>query len=130
MEDPEIDRILAVQFSAHDEILPSSGFASSVMDTVRSEASVPAPIPFPWRWALPGIAVAALVLGVVMALGVSAILQISRGALSARVAAISPSLPWPAWQGTAGATVAWTVLSLVVALVSVMVSIRVAAGKA
>ncbi len=130
MEDPEIDRILAIQFSAHDEILPSSGFTASVMDAVRGEASVTAPIPFPWRWALPGIAVAALVLCTVMAMGVSAILQISRGTLSARAETISPAPLWPAWQGMSGSPVTWTVLSLMIALVSVMVSIRVAAGKA
>ncbi|HEX4321820.1 MAG TPA: hypothetical protein VHZ52_12990 [Acidobacteriaceae bacterium] len=39
-----------------DTLLPSSGFAASVMDAIQQQASAPAPIPFPWKWALPGIA--------------------------------------------------------------------------
>jgi cytochrome c-type biogenesis protein CcmH/NrfG len=46
-----LDRILLGQ----DTLLPSSGFASSVMDAIQQQASAPAPIPFPWKWALPGI---------------------------------------------------------------------------
>jgi len=46
-----LDRIL----SAEDRIVPSSGFADSVMDAVRREATTPPPIPFPWKPALPGL---------------------------------------------------------------------------
>jgi len=46
----EIDRILA----AEDALVPSSGFLASVMERVREEAVAPAPIPFPWKRALPG----------------------------------------------------------------------------
>jgi hypothetical protein len=52
MNDHEFDRIL----SRDAELVPSFGFASSVMDAVRSQASAPPPIPFPWKRALPGIA--------------------------------------------------------------------------
>jgi hypothetical protein len=52
MKDQEFDRIL----SSEAELVPSSGFASAVMDAVRQEASAPPPIPFPWKRALPGIA--------------------------------------------------------------------------
>jgi hypothetical protein len=52
MKDYEFDRIL----SGEPELVPSSGFASSIMDAVRHEASTPPPIPFPWKRALPGIA--------------------------------------------------------------------------
>jgi len=55
-----LDRIL----SAEDQIVPSSGFAASVMDAVRREAATPPPIPFPWKRALPG-----LVLGIVALAG-------------------------------------------------------------
>ncbi len=51
MTHDEVDRIL----SRKDEILPSSGFVGSVMDSVRQEAATPPPIPFPWRRAVPGI---------------------------------------------------------------------------
>ena len=83
-KDVDLDRILS-----ETEILPSSGFASSVMEAVRREAAAPPPIPFPWKRALPGLVVAGAVLGTVL---VMTIVQLSRGA------AISP-LP-VAW-GTA-----------------------------
>ncbi len=51
MNDEIIDRILADE----DELVPSSGFAASVMDRIRDEAAVPPPIPFPWRRIVPGI---------------------------------------------------------------------------
>src|ERR1017187_800591 len=54
-----IDNILA----AEQELIPSSGFLSSVMERVQEEARVPAPIPFPWKRALPGIILAAGVFG-------------------------------------------------------------------
>lgn len=126
MEDPEIDRIL----SAQEEVLPSSGFAASVMDAVHREALAPPPIPFPWKRALPGIVVATLALALVGVVGIAAILQFSRGGLSLSAATVSPSLPWPTWQGTASSTVGWTALALIVALVSVKVSMRLAAGRA
>ena len=64
-----LDRILLEQ----DALLPSSGFATSVMDAIQQQAAVPPPIPFPWKHALPGIA--ALLVGVVILcrLAVSAI---------------------------------------------------------
>ena len=55
----EIDRILA----AEEALVPSSGFLASVMERVREEASAPAPIPFPWKRALPGMVVVAGLLG-------------------------------------------------------------------
>lgn len=42
---------------SEDTLLPSSGFAASVMDRIEAEAAAPAPIPFPWKRALPGAAV-------------------------------------------------------------------------
>jgi hypothetical protein len=56
----QLDRILAHE----DALVPSSGFAASVMDAIQEQAAVPAPIPFPWKLALPGIAalVAAIVI--------------------------------------------------------------------
>ena len=82
MKDPEIDRILSAQFSARDEILPSSGFTASVMDAVRREASAPPPIPFPWKRALPGIVVATFVLVLVIVVGIATLVQAARGKLA------------------------------------------------
>ena len=55
----EIDRILATE----QPLVPTSGFLASVMERVREEAAAPAPIPFPWKRALPGMVVAAGILG-------------------------------------------------------------------
>src|SRR5579862_8865788 len=54
-----IDQIL----STEEPILPSSGFLAAVMDRVEEEARVPAPIPFPWKRAIPGFVLAAGVFG-------------------------------------------------------------------
>lgn len=51
MTPDELDRILLREA----EIVPSPGFARSVMAAVRSEAAAPPPIPFPWKLALPGL---------------------------------------------------------------------------
>jgi len=63
MKPDELDRV----FSNESEIVPSSGFARSVMAAVRSEASAPPPIPFPWKRAMPGLlaCVVAIVWGVI-----------------------------------------------------------------
>lgn len=49
----QLDRALAAEA---DDLLPSSGFAESVMAAVQAEAADPAPIPFPWKRAAPGLA--------------------------------------------------------------------------
>lgn len=46
-----LDRLLA----GDPPLLPSSGFAQSVMEAVQREASAPPPLPFPWLRALPGL---------------------------------------------------------------------------
>jgi hypothetical protein len=51
MKPDDLDRLL----SKDDVIVPSSGFAEAVMDAVLREAVTPAPLPFPWKRALPGI---------------------------------------------------------------------------
>jgi hypothetical protein len=54
-----IDRVLA----GEQVLVPSSGFVAAVMERVREEAATPAPIPFPWKLAMPGIVLAAGALG-------------------------------------------------------------------
>ena len=58
-----------------EEILPSSGFVASVMDAVRREAAIPPPIPFPWKRALPGLAVAGPALVSVLILSLAQLIQ-------------------------------------------------------
>ena len=100
------------------------------MEAVRREASAPPPIPFPWKRALPGIVVATFVLVLVMVVGIAAIVQLARGVLALGAPATFSSLPFLAWQGTISSIVGWTALALVVAFVSVKLSMRLAAGKA
>ena len=104
MDREELDRILAEE----DELVPSSGFLASVMERVETEAMAPAPIPFPWKRALPGFVVAVAVL-------VWAAVEMGRAVISAgglalpkvNVGAVTIA---PAWQ-QAG----WVALALALA---------------
>jgi hypothetical protein len=115
-DEGEIDRIL----SRDDGILPSSGFAASVMDAVRREVAALPPIAFPWKRALPGIVVGACVLALVMVTGVAGIAQLVR----ASAVPDSPSVPPPIFQGKLEYAAIWTVLALLVAFASVKLSMR------
>jgi hypothetical protein len=61
--DSEIDDAIDRTLAAEEELIPSSGFLAATMERVRDEAAIPAPIPFPWLRALPGIVLAVVVLG-------------------------------------------------------------------
>lgn len=126
MKDSEIDRIL----SRRDEILPSSGFVTSVMDAVRREAAAPPPIPFPWKRALPGLALGILALAVILGAGVVAVTRGIRGSFSAEIP-IWPSLSTSTAlaQGNVASAAGWACLALLLALVSVKLSMRLAAGR-
>lgn len=54
-----IDHVLATE----EELVPSSGFLASVMEKVQEQATMPAPLPFPWIRAIPGMILAAAVFG-------------------------------------------------------------------
>lgn len=124
-EDEEIDHML----SHEDEILPSSGFAASVMDVVRREAAAPPPIPFPWKRALPGLAVGGLVLVFALVAGVAAMVQLAMTSTIHQVSASSTFTLTPIFQGGLGAAASWTVLALVIAFVSVKLSMRLASAR-
>jgi|SRR5277367_283394 len=51
--DNNLDRIL----SSDQDVIPSSQFVKNVMAAVHREASIPAPISFPWRRVMPGLAI-------------------------------------------------------------------------
>jgi hypothetical protein len=120
-DEAEINSIL----SREDEILPSSGFAVSVMDAVRREAAAPPPIPFPWKRALPGLVVGVLVLAVVLVGGVVAFTQLDK-ATAPQFSTSSPPAISPIFSGGIESAAIWTVLALLVAFVSVKLSMRVA----
>jgi len=122
MKHNDLDRIL----STEQEIIPSSGFAASVMDAVRREAEAPPPIPFPWKRALLGLSAACLALAWVF---VASFTQISQG---------TGDQPLPPWYlsaldlvlavcKNAGAT--WIILALVLSLASVKLSMRFASAE-
>jgi hypothetical protein len=66
--DSDLDQALS---SAGDSILPSSGFTEGVMTAVLSDAAAPAPLAFPWRRALPGLAGVAIAVVLLVAAIVS-----------------------------------------------------------
>ncbi len=122
-ESEEIDHML----SREDGILPSSGFAASVMDAVRREAAAPPPIPFPWKRALPGMVVGAFALAWVLVAGIVSIAQMSKVTSQSAVSLLSAMPPF--FHGGIESAATWTVLSLLVALVSVKLSMRLASGR-
>ncbi|MGB9489494.1 MAG: hypothetical protein WCA92_03405 [Terriglobales bacterium] len=133
MKDDDIDRILFQQ----DEIVPSSGFAASVMDAVRREASAPPPIPFPWKRALPIVLLAAFALALALVVAGSAvfILHVAtmQGAQSQTLSAAPislPSLSSLTFHGDPASIWVWLVISLVVAWALVKLSMRLSGGSA
>jgi hypothetical protein len=122
MTPDDIDRVLA----GEEEILPSSGFAASVIDAVRREASAPPPIPFPWKRAWPGLIAGALALVIVP---VAILGPLGRAAASPTTSRVSVSslaaLLHPAIEGGAH----WVALALLVTLASMAVARRLAGGR-
>ena len=123
-DEAEINSIL----SREDEILPSSGFAVSVMDGVRREAAAPPPIPFPWKRALPGLVVGVLVLAVVLVGGVLAFTQLDK-ATAPQLSMSSPPAMSTIFSGGIESAAIWTVLALLVAFVSVKLSMHLTSSR-
>lgn len=111
----EIDHILATE----EELIPSSGFLSSVMEHVQEEAAAPPPIPFPWKRAIPGILLASGVFG----WGVVELVRVAPEMLRS-VALTSPHLSAAAAVSLENA--AWVALALGLSLASWLVARRLA----
>jgi hypothetical protein len=125
-ENEEVDRMLSSP--GKDEILPSSGFALAVMDAVRREAAAPPPIPFPWRRALPGMIVA----GLVFVLALISLVVLIVHLPASTIPQVSASLPSSAQLGLhedIELATKWTALALLLAFVSVKLSMRLAASR-
>ena len=119
IESDPIRRIL----SSEEQILPSSGFLASVMERVQEESRVPAPIPFPWKRALPVMVVGGIALLLTLWVFVTGVLRMSRH--------VAVSLPSLAWLYSASPTInvamsaiGWTAAALALALASVIFSFR------
>jgi hypothetical protein len=123
MKDQEFDRIL----SGDAELVPSSGFASAVMDVVRQEASAPPPIPFPWKRALPGIAafVVALVYLFIGALRQGGPTAAAPPAVTHPLASLAPALRAAQMVGAG-----WILAALLLAYVCVKLSLLFAQRRA
>jgi len=115
----ELDQIL----SEKDEIVPSSGFVQGVMDAVQREAAAPAPIPFPWKHALPGLAISAVAFISLLVVGIEIF---SSGT---RTASVTPALP-PSWVSIFGTSkvqdAGWIAMALVLSFVSIKISMHFA----
>lgn len=81
-------QIEAALASPDDHILPSSGFAESVMAAVHHEATAPAPLVFPWKRAIPGFIAGAGALAFLVAMLV-ALIRILVSASATRASAHS-----------------------------------------
>jgi len=121
-DEAEINSIL----SREDEILPSSGFAVSVMDAVRREAAALPPIPFPWKRALPGLFAAGVALVSAFVAGIALFIQgTASQPLPSRLQSTF-ALSFEGWN-TMGAS--WITLALVVSIASAKLSMRFATRK-
>jgi hypothetical protein len=115
MKREAIETILATE----EELIPTSGFLGSVMERVQEEATAPPPMPFPWLRALPGMVVAAVVLGG------GAFVLVQQGIPAARgISFAPPQIPAAAVQPLEQA--GWVALALGISLVCSLLSRRLA----
>jgi hypothetical protein len=126
MNDNDLDQLLMVR----EEIVPSSGFVSSVMEAVQQEAAAPAPIPFPWKWAVPGF-----VVSVAMAFGLIARWVYSGARVSRPVQVAATALPTETFTSSlpqvhvAVSTLValeWSALAILVSFAAAWLSMRIA----
>jgi hypothetical protein len=97
--------------------LQSSGFLAAVMERVADEARMPAPIPFPWKRALPGLVLTAGVFG----WGAVELVRLGVPALKAHPMAVphvSLAMTLPLEQA------GWVALALGISLVSLLLARR------
>jgi hypothetical protein len=114
MEQDELNRVLL----GEEDIVPSSGFVSAVMDAVRGEAAALPQIPFPWKRALTGLAACTLAL---VSFLIAALMRPGgQAGLSVLAAAL---------ESARAAGAGWIALALLLSLVSVRLSMRLTGGR-
>jgi hypothetical protein len=120
MDFDEIDRALG----GEEKIVPSSGFAASVMEAVRREATELPPIAFPWGRALPGIFAAGFAV-------VAYIVWSVRALIAAKNYREQFPAEIPGWlsvslHGLMNPAVGWIVLTAAITYISLKFSVRMA----
>jgi hypothetical protein len=115
MDPSKIDQILATE----EDLVPTSGFLASVMERVHDEARMPAPLPFPWKRAIPGIVLATGVFG-------WGAFEFARQAIPAVRAISVTQLQIPASVEQPLEQAGWVALALAVSLASWLLSRRIA----
>lgn len=120
MTNQDLDRIL----SREDEIFPSAGFTARVMESVRSEATAPPPIPFPWKRALPGLVAVGVALGAVLV----GLAEVVNGARAVPSAAMETMVIRSLLHATLNAGLGPIVFALLVSLAALKLSMRLAGG--
>ena len=117
MSNHEIDGdFLDRELSRKETLLPSSGFAASVMGAVRRDAATPPPMAFPWKRALPGI------VGL-FACMVWLATALARTHWTMSASAI-PSIEAAALVASSRYQLGWIALALLVTLVTVKIAFR------
>jgi hypothetical protein len=121
-QDDELDRMLRTHMNATSEQLtPSSGFTQSVMDAIRDEATVPPPIPFPWKRLLPAaIALLCAIIGLIV--------FASRPA-PPLPSALSPGSINFAINTPTATNLLWIALAIGLSLITATISFKLAAGR-
>ena len=115
----DIDRALS---APSDGIVPSSGFADSVMTAICREASAPAPIPFPWKRAIPGFVAALVALGLLLATLPAALRSSGR-----EPGSLDRAINWPTVAAPLahhGNDIVWILTSLAIAAVCLLLCRR------
>ncbi len=118
MKSTTLDAILATE----EAIVPSSGFLAAVMERVEDESRAPAPIPFPWKRALPGFVLTVGVFG----WGTEELVRLGAPALKAHPMAmphVSFAMTRPLEQA------GWVALALGISLASWLLARRLASGS-
>jgi hypothetical protein len=122
-----LDLVLATHFAPCEELPPSSGFASSVMDALQAEAGAPAPIQFPWRRVVPGV------IAIVCAMAVFAVLAVRLWKADSSLPARKLTTGFPAMLpaihlSSMEQALVYTTLAAILSVAVAMASIRLAEG--
>lgn len=116
MSDP-LDAVLLAEFNSDGQLQPSSGFALSVMDAIHDAATVPPPIPFPWKRILPAaIAIPCVLVAFIIWSANHSIPTTSSNYNLASLTSID-------------STLCWIALACVLTLIAVLSSFRMANGR-